>query len=495
MTYYLSLVIPVYNGATFIGRSLSRILDWKKSFGKAVQVVLVNDGSTDETEQVIQSFLVSQPEFSADFLYITYPKNRGKGYAVKTGMMQAEGEYAIYTDADIPFGFKILEKFLYYLDFKEFDLVVGDRTLEGSLYKTEIPRSRQIGSDVFSFITGRFVTGGFLDTQCGLKGFRKQAVKELFAVTRVTGFTFDVELLYLALKRNFDIKRIPVVLECQEGTSVRVLRHGTEMLMDIAKILFRQFTGQYRKKDREEILGSFPKMRQELPEAYQKIYETHYHKNRGGNYKTTGLSRKLEAWMHRQVAADTGKFTKAATLEIGAGTLNQIPYEPAGGVYDIVEPFTGLFQSSEHLPRIRKVFTDVNEVNGARYQRITSIATFEHITNLPELVARTILLLNPAHGQLRIAIPNEGSMAWYLGTTITGREFKKLYKLDYQVLMRFEHVNTADEIERVLHYFFGDVRHKVFGISRKLALYRFYSCRQPYTIIARDYLKRIGEKP
>jgi len=242
----------------------------------------------------------------------------------------------------------------------------------------------------------------------------------------------------------------------------------------------------------QNILGLYPKTRIDLPDAYKAIYEKHYFLNRGGDYKTTSLSSRLEAWMHRQVAADLRPGTDVSTLEIGAGTLNQLPYEQSSGPYDIVEPFRALYESSPHRSRVRNCFDDISEAkNAGPYDRITNIAVFEHIMDLPVVVAQAALLLNP-HGSLRVAIPNEGTLLWHLGTKISGHEFKKRYGLEYQVLMRYEHVNTAADIEGVLYVFFGRNVCKVMGLCKSLAFYRFYECKAPRVDVAREYLASRG---
>ena len=248
-TYKLSLIIPVYNAAGFVTASIQQVMEWKKELDYPVQVVLVNDGSSDNTDAVIKALIDNYPALQPDFLLCSYKQNQGKGHAIKTGILQSSGEFCIFTDADIPFGLGIIDRFLHYLDFKEFDIVVGDRTLKGSVYKTEISGIRKFGSNIFTFIAGRFVAGGVFDTQCGIKGFRRTVVQDLFPLIKTKGFAFDVETLYIALKRNYDIKRIPVVLTGQEGSSVNVLKHGPGMTLDLFKIVYRYYTGQYEQKD------------------------------------------------------------------------------------------------------------------------------------------------------------------------------------------------------------------------------------------------------
>lgn len=240
-------------------------------------------------------------------------------------------------------------------------------------------------------------------------------------------------------------------------------------------------------KNKTDILSKFPKKRIELPPAYQDIYTQHYLSNREGKYKTTSLSMKLERWLHKKVAKDVVGTTGKKTLEIGAGTLNQLQYEPAISDYDIIEPFEELYEGSELLGRVRNIYSDISEVTET-YDRITSIAVFEHIMDLPYVVAKSALLLNEG-GCIRTSIPNEGTIMWKLGTKVTGREFKKKYGLDYEVLMQFEHVNTAKDIEAVLNHFFTKTKSASFGTGKGLAFYRFFEHRHPKVELAKAYLE------
>ena len=245
------------------------------------------------------------------------------------------------------------------------------------------------------------------------------------------------------------------------------------------------------------MLDRFPKRRSPLPPEFERIYAEHYKENRSGGSPASSLAQRMEAWLHHCVAADVKRDpdTPRATLELGAGTLNQLKYEPQAGPYDVVEPFRSLFEDSPVLPRVRNVYADIADVPGdARYDRITAVATFEHICNLPEVVARAGLLLN-AGGSLRISIPSEGTPLWTLGWKVTtGLEFRLRHGLDYGVLMRHEHVNTAKEIEAVLRHFFRDVRTSVFGVSRGLSLYQFHACTAPDTDACRAYLAQLGRE-
>ena len=226
-----------------------------------------------------------------------------------------------------------------------------------------------------------------------------------------------------------------------------------------------------------KILTRFPKQRPELPEAYQRIYLEHYKRNREGASPASAAVKWMESWMHRQVAADTA--TRPAgytTLEVGAGTLNHLEYEPTSTHYDAVEPLAELYRASPMRSRVTNLYADLSEVPQREYDRIVSIAVFEHLCDLPATIKQCGQLL-ARDGQLRVAIPSEGTILWTMGWMFTtGVEFRLRHGLDYGVLMRHEHVNTAEEIEVVLRTFFKRVRRSVFGVSRAVSFYQFFEC-------------------
>lgn len=239
------------------------------------------------------------------------------------------------------------------------------------------------------------------------------------------------------------------------------------------------------------LLERFPKTRPTLSPQIAAIYKRQYIENRNGDTRASSLAQKVEAWMHRKVAADLAAGGTGPTLELGAGSLNQLDFEPATADYDIVEPFQALFDGSRHRRRVRDVFADVGEVPAdRRYRRITSIAALEHICDLPLALARSARLL-ANDGALRAAIPSEGGFLWALGWKLTtGLEFRMRHGLDYGELMRHEHVNTAAEIEGVIAELFDDVRIESFGLGRQLSLYRFIVARRPRLDVAQAWLER-----
>ena len=246
---------------------------------------------------------------------------------------------------------------------------------------------------------------------------------------------------------------------------------------------------------------SFPKTRNPLPLEYQRIYEQMYKDNRSGNTSATSLAQKMERWLHHKVASDIYGISGYKTLEIGAGTLNQIAYEKNLDHYDVIEPFEALYKDSPNLCHIRKVYRDIAEVveacgvclansrGGGLYDRILSCAVLEHILDLPTLLAYSCLLLAD-DGVFSASIPSQGRFLWTLGyRATTGLEFRLKYKLDYDVIMHYEHVNTQQEIIEACRYFFSDVKKSLFGISDELSLYTHLSCRKPNEQRALEFLR------
>lgn len=241
---YLSIIIPAYKSADILRKNIPVLLTYLKDKSYSYEVIIVDDGSNDG----------GKTEIAAKDLGCRFLKNAvnmGKGAALRNGMLNAYGKFRIFTDADIPYKTDVIDKFLHYLDFKEFHMVVGDRTLIDSSYFGEITFMRSLGSRIFSTMVGKFVTTGVYDTQCGIKGFRDEVAEDLFSTSRLKGFTIDVELFYIAFKRNYDVKRLPVLLQSQDGKSVNVFQHGIIMLFDLPFIVLNYYKGKYKKANGE----------------------------------------------------------------------------------------------------------------------------------------------------------------------------------------------------------------------------------------------------
>jgi len=237
----ISVVVPCYNGAPFVVESLQSLLDYCETDGQTLgswEVILVDDGSTDETAARVSEALPAVK-------VLRQPRNRGKGAAVRRGMLEAQGRYRFFIDADMPFALETFAAMHHYLMVKEFDAVIGTRRLRDVERFAPRTRLRRMASAAFTALVSRLVVTGVRDTQCGMKGFRADVAEYLFGQSRCDGFAFDVEVLYLAFKNDLDIKRIPVALVNQDLSTVSVIRHGVRMLGSVLALPVRYYSGQY----------------------------------------------------------------------------------------------------------------------------------------------------------------------------------------------------------------------------------------------------------
>ncbi len=247
----LSVVLPCYRAPSLARQSVSRLAEAFSGNIPSYEIIVVDDGPGDCASSLAG---VSAGD-GGTVNVITLPVNKGKGAAVAEGMRVATGTVRIFTDIDLPYGTAAIMLVESLIRTRGFHMVVGDRTFPQSRYETELPVGRRLASAVFSQITATLVTGGFFDTQCGLKGFRGDVAGELFRLCRVNRFAFDVELLYLALTYGLEIKRVPVKLESNSTSSVRLGRDSLRTLIDVARIKQHQLRGEYESAMLASIVG------------------------------------------------------------------------------------------------------------------------------------------------------------------------------------------------------------------------------------------------
>jgi dolichyl-phosphate beta-glucosyltransferase len=238
-TVYLSVIIPAFNAAEILRKNLPVLISYLKKQPYDYEIIVVDDGSDDKgsTDRVCREFKC---------ICIHNPENMGKGASVRNGMKLAKGVFRIFTDADIPYEPDIIEEMLKHLSSDNIHITIGDRHLKDSRSSGYFSLWRRITSFLFTAFVGTIVTTSYFDTQCGIKGFRAEVSEFLFHRSRINGFTFDVEIIYISLKNHYIIKRIPVRLRTNEKSTVRVLRHGTIMFMDLFRIKYNQMKGYYR---------------------------------------------------------------------------------------------------------------------------------------------------------------------------------------------------------------------------------------------------------
>lgn len=234
----LSIILPSFNAASLLEKHLPLLLDQLAALPIHSEVIVVDDGSNDAgaTQRIAT-------HFGAKFLSL--PMNAGKGAAVRAGMLAATGEVRLFTDADVPYEMSSLAHFYEEIAHNNYHLAVGDRTLPESDYFKDIPWIRQVSSRAFSLIARTLLLGKSFDTQCGIKAFRADVAEDLFRTSRINHFALDVELLYIALLRNYRIKKLPVKLRIWEETGLNVLKDGVAMLRDMFSIRKNKASGYY----------------------------------------------------------------------------------------------------------------------------------------------------------------------------------------------------------------------------------------------------------
>jgi glycosyltransferase involved in cell wall biosynthesis len=233
----LSIIIPAYNEAKRLPASLVKVREYlSASPWEFAEVVVVDDGSTDDTVQVARD---------AGVRVLQNPGNRGKGYSVKHGMLEAKGEWALFTDADLSSPIGEVEKLWSALVREPAQVAVGSRAVDRSLVGVHQPWLREAVGRVFNAAM-RLVTGlPFKDTQCGFKLFQTSAGREVFSRQQLDGFGFDVEVLFIAKQLGFRSLEVPVRWDNVEGTKVSLLL-GFAAFLDLLKVRRNALQGKYK---------------------------------------------------------------------------------------------------------------------------------------------------------------------------------------------------------------------------------------------------------
>jgi dolichyl-phosphate beta-glucosyltransferase len=229
----LSAVIPAFNEAGRICPSLERAWDYLRSrYGAGgFEMIVVDDGSRDSTVAVVEQFMARAPELRL----IRFPQNRGKGAAVRAGMMAATGEAVLFSDADLSTPIEEVEGALRLLA-DGGDVVIGSRALAGSRILVRQHRLRESMGRLFNRIIRLLLSIPFQDTQCGFKLFRREAAHTIFQRARIDGFAFDVEVILLAMQSGYAVREMPVRWINDPRSQVNLLRHPAQMLADLWRI-------------------------------------------------------------------------------------------------------------------------------------------------------------------------------------------------------------------------------------------------------------------
>ncbi|HYO50812.1 MAG TPA: dolichyl-phosphate beta-glucosyltransferase [Chloroflexia bacterium] len=248
---FLSVVIPAYNEATRLPVTLERVMQYLEGRDYTYEVLVVDDGSEDSTADIVDEVAARHPN-----LGVVRNPHRGKGYAVRTGMLKARGRFILYSDADFSAPIEEIEKLLPHL-MGRYSIAIGSREGSGAVRYDE-PFYRHLMGRVFNTFVRLVALPQFHDTQCGFKAFRRDAAYTLFRNLHLYGDNaadvkgamvtgFDVEVLYLGLKWGYKIKEVPVRWYYSKGANVNPLKDSYRMLRDIFKVRLNDVRGVYRK--------------------------------------------------------------------------------------------------------------------------------------------------------------------------------------------------------------------------------------------------------
>lgn len=225
---FLSVIIPAYNEAERISSSLDSALEYLETQPYTYEILVVDDGSTDDTVRVVKNYV---PKVQI----LTGEPNKGKGYAVRRGMIQAKGQIRLFTDADFSTPLKEVEKLLSVISDNQ-PIVIGSRRLDRTLVKKHQPWYRELIGIIGNKIISTLLFGGIEDTQCGFKALTASATMDIFPTMKIDGFGFDVELLYLAKRQGIRITQIPVEWFNDERSRLNPIRDSIRTFQEVISI-------------------------------------------------------------------------------------------------------------------------------------------------------------------------------------------------------------------------------------------------------------------
>ena len=235
-----SIVIPAYNERARLASTLERVLTYVHTQGWDAEVIVVNDGSRDNTADIVRSFAEKDPVLRL----VENPGNRGKGYSVRNGVLNARGRVILFTDADLSSPIEEATKLLKALEDGN-DIAIGSRWLKTELQTRKQPLHRQIFGRLFNLVL-RLVLGlQFADTQCGFKAFKRPAAQAIFPLQRIERWGFDPEILFLARKLGYKVAEIPVHWGHVGEARINPLRDGIRALGEMLQIRWNSITGKY----------------------------------------------------------------------------------------------------------------------------------------------------------------------------------------------------------------------------------------------------------
>ncbi len=238
---FVSVVIPAYNEGGRIQSNLEKITGYLSSKFSQFEVIVVDDGSADDTAKKVAQAAHHEPRIRL----ISFPANRGKGFVVRQGVLAARGDAIFFTDADLSTPVEAIEAGLKELA-EGYPVVIASRRHPESVITLHQSRAREAAGRIFNLAVKTILSLPFEDTQCGFKGFSREAARSIFSLARIDGFVFDAELLVIARRFGFRVREIPVHWTNAPDSKVRLVRHLSSVARDLLQIRRNDRQGIYR---------------------------------------------------------------------------------------------------------------------------------------------------------------------------------------------------------------------------------------------------------
>ncbi|MFO7630900.1 MAG: glycosyltransferase family 2 protein [Caldilinea sp.] len=256
---FLSIVIPAYNEERRLPPSLEKIVAFLQLQEYTSEILVVENGSTDATTQVVQAFIDARKDAGGDKIRLVLLHSiPGKGAAVKSGMLAAQGDYRFICDADLAMPIEEVAKFLPPVHANgQFDIAIASRELHGAIRYNE-PAYRHVMGRVFNFLVRLLAVPGIQDTQCGFKMFTREAALQLFPLQRIDGWGFDVEVLYIALQHGLHLIEVPINWYYQDDSRVRPVHDTINMVRELLRIRSNGHAGLYDLPSPQPTAGELP---------------------------------------------------------------------------------------------------------------------------------------------------------------------------------------------------------------------------------------------
>jgi len=235
-----SIVIPAYNEGARLGATLERVLGYVRQQRWDAEVIVVNDGSRDNTAEIVRGFAEKDPAVRL----VENPGNRGKGYSVRNGMLNARGEVVVFSDADLSSPIEEMPKLLGEISAGA-DIAIGSRWLRSELQTRRQSLHRQVFGRIFNVLLRIILGLQFADTQCGFKAFTRRAAQTILPLQRIERWGFDPEILFLARKFGFRVEEVPVLWGHSGDTRIHPLIDGARMFQEMLRIRWNNLTGKY----------------------------------------------------------------------------------------------------------------------------------------------------------------------------------------------------------------------------------------------------------